>query len=378
MSQRKVGTKALGERSIAAYCASYRSTTGFLIFYLIFLSLFCVSTVAAAPLTQEEQVSISIYKQASPAVVNITTTTMVRDFFSIYPQQGAGSGAIIGPNGYLLTNNHVVEGASDITVTLTDGRKFKARLVGADPANDIAVLKIDGEGTATFPALDLGDSDTLQVGQKVFAIGNPFGLNSTLTAGIISALGRPLAVGNGMVIENVIQTDASINPGNSGGPLLDTSGKLIGITTAIFTPSGGNIGIGFAIPANTAGSLIPDLLKFGKIRRPWLGIVGVPLWRKLAHALDLPVDEGIMVSAVIEGSPAHKAGLRGGVRPVSISGTTVYLGGDVLLEIDGKKVSSMSDISKALRSKKDEDAVDIKILRGKGVSHIKMPVELER
>ena len=326
---------------------------------LILLLLFTVSP--SFSLTKEEEINIKVYKDVSPSVVNITTTTLIRDFFSIYPQKGAGSGSIIDATGYILTNYHVVEGASEITVTLYDGSKYRAGLVGVDPDNDLAIIKI--KPSRKLRPVKLGDSDSLQVGQKVYAIGNPFGLNSTLTTGIISALGRPLTTESGRVIENVIQTDAPINPGNSGGPLLDTSGRLIGINTAIFTPSGGNIGIGFAIPVNTARELIPDLIRYGKVRRPWIGIIGVPLWRELSQALGLSVNKGILVSEVVPGGPADKAGIRGGTIPVEISGTIIYLGGDIIVRMDGKPVGSMEDIKRILKGKKEGDLVRVRIVR---------------
>jgi S1-C subfamily serine protease len=330
-------------------------------FFVVFCILLFYPALVSA-LTPEEKINIKVYKEASPSVVNITTTTLIRDFFSIYPQRGAGSGSIIDSKGYILTNYHVVEGAQEITVTMFDGKRYPAVFVGADPDNDIAIIKIEPD--RPLRPLKLGDSDTLQVGQRVFAIGNPFGLNSTLTTGIISALGRPLTTEEGRVIENVIQTDAPINPGNSGGPLLNTSGEMIGINTAIFTPSGGNIGIGFAIPVNTAKDLIPDLIKYGKVRRPWLGIVGVPLWPDLARALRIPIEEGILVSEVIRGSPAHRAGIRGGSIPVEISGTIIYLGGDIIVEINDRKVTSMKEIKKALRGLKEGSRVEVVVMRG--------------
>ncbi len=349
--------------------------TSFVKVVLIVSFLFSFAFSAYA-LTKEEEINIKVYKEVSPSVVNITTTTLIRDFFSIYPQKGAGSGSIIDATGYILTNYHVVEGASEITVTLSDGSKYSARLVGADPDNDLAVIKINPK--KRLKPLKLGDSDSLQVGQKVYAIGNPFGLNSTLTTGIISALGRPLTTEGGRVIENVIQTDAPINPGNSGGPLIDTSGRMIGINTAIFTPSGGNIGIGFAIPVNTARDLIPDLIRYGRVRRPWLGIIGVPLWKELSRALGLRVEEGILVSEVIPGGPAAKAGIRGGSVPVEISGTIVYLGGDIIIEMDGRKVRAMEDIKRALRGKDEGDMVIVKVIRDNRIRTFKVRVRLMR
>ncbi len=342
---------------------------------VLFISVLVLVLVSSGwALTEEEKTNIRVFEEASPSVVNITTTTLIRDFFSVYPRKGAGSGSIIDPSGYILTNYHVVEGANEITVTLHKGKKYQARFVGADPDNDIAIIKIDPE--EPLKPLPLGDSDQLKVGQRVYAIGNPFGLNSTLTTGIISALGRPLSTDKGVVIENVIQTDAPINPGNSGGPLLDTSGRMIGINTAIFTPSGGSVGIGFAIPVNTAKELIPDLITYGRVRRPYLGIVGIPLWPALSEALGLPVDRGILVSEVVDGSPADRAGIKGGTRPVIISDTIVYLGGDIILKINGKRVGSMRDIKRALKGLKEGQRVPVTVLRGKNIKNFKVKVVL--
>ncbi|MEO5357178.1 MAG: trypsin-like peptidase domain-containing protein [Nitrospirae bacterium YQR-1] len=346
---------------------------------IIFLVLVLTHGIATgAKLTPEEEINISVFKNASPSVVNITTTTLMRDFFSVYPQKGSGSGSIISQDGYVVTNYHVVEDTSDITIVMNDGKKFKAKFIGADADSDLAIIKILTETPTTFKALEFGNSEGLQPGQRVFAIGNPFGLNSTLTAGIISATGRPLTTEHGRVIEDVIQTDTPINPGNSGGPLLDTEGKMIGINSAIFTPSGGNIGIGFAIPINTAKGLIPDLIKYGRTRRPWMGIVGLPLWENLSKAVGLPVNRGILVSEVVIGGPAYKAGIRGGNRPVNISGTSVYLGGDVILEVNGVKVAYMQDIMKMLSTKKPDDFVIIKLLRDTKIIELKMRVELRQ
>ncbi|KJR43887.1 DegP2 peptidase [Candidatus Magnetoovum chiemensis] len=337
------------------------------------LSLFISKT--KAELTPDEKIATAIYKNSSPAVVNITTTTLIRDFFSVYPQKGSGSGSIIGPQGYILTNYHVIENANEINVTLTNGKKYSAELIGIAPENDIAIIKIDAK-EENLVSIELEDSSTVEVGQKIFAIGNPFGLNSTMTTGIISALGRPLATENGKVIENVLQIDAPINPGNSGGPLIATNGKMIGINTAIFSPSGGNIGIGFAIPVSNVKELIPELIRYGKIRRPWFGIEGIQLWNKFSQIFNLPVSEGVMISSVIKGSPAYKAGVKGGVSPIQISGAIVYLGGDILLEIDGKKISSMTDINKALADKKENDTVKLKLLRDRKIIYLNMKVEL--
>ncbi|GBE01302.1 periplasmic serine endoprotease DegP precursor [bacterium BMS3Bbin06] len=346
-----------------------------LFFLLVFVVLGMVYTPRVSALTGEEEINIKVYKEVSPSVVNITTTTLIRDLFSIYPRKGAGSGSIIDPSGYVLTNYHVIEGASEIMVTLIDGRKYPARFVGADSENDIAVIKINPE--KRLAPVRLGDSDKLQVGQKVFAIGNPFGLNSTLTTGIISALGRPLTTEGGRVIESVIQTDAPINPGNSGGPLINTSGEMIGINTAIFTRSGGSIGIGFAIPVKTVKILIPDLIRYGRVRRAWLGIIGVPLWKELSLALRLPVEKGILVSEVDRSAPAARAGIRGGSTPVEISGTVIYVGGDIIISVDGRPVGSMEDIKRALRGKKEGQVVAVEVIRAGKRLTLKVPVRLK-
>ncbi|KWT91664.1 S1C family serine protease [Candidatus Magnetominusculus xianensis] len=360
-------------------CRPFCEVLGYLL--LIIALLTGITPLYAAPATAkmspEEETSVSIYKQASPSVVNITTTTLVQDFFSVYPQKGSGSGTIITPEGYVLTNYHVIEDASEIGVTMIDGKKYTAKFIGADQDNDIAVIKIITDKPAAFKTIEMGLSESLQVGQHVYAIGNPFGLNSTMTNGIVSALGRPLTTSSGKVIDNVIQTDAAINPGNSGGPLIDTGGKIIGITTAIFTPTGGNVGIGFAIPISVARALVPDLIKHGKIRRPWIGIVGVPLWEKLSKALGLPVSTGVLVSQVVKDSPAHKAGIKGGNRPVEISGTVIYLGGDIILEAAGVKINSLQDLSKALKDKKPNDIIAVKLIRGSQTIVVNCVVELK-
>ena len=342
-------------------------------FLASFLILVCCGTAAA--LTPEERANIEVFRKASPSVVNITTTTLIRDFFSVYPQQGAGSGTIIGKDGYVLTNFHVVEGANRIQVTLSDGSKYPARIIGLAPENDLAIIKIEAD--RTFKPLPLGDSGHLLVGQRVYAIGNPFGLNSTLTTGIISAVGRPLTTEAGVVIENVIQTDAPINPGNSGGPLIDTSGRVVGVNTAIFTPSGGSVGIGFAIPINSAKKIIPDLIKYGRVRKPWLGITGVPLWEELAVALDIGISRGILVSEVVRGSPADEAGIRGGTFPVQISRTVIYLGGDVITEIDGREVTSMEDIREVMRDKREGQVITVKLFRRGSFMTVRVRVKLK-
>jgi len=263
-----------------------------------------------------EEENIRIYKQAAPAVANIVTRTVQYDFFfNPVPVEGAGSGFVIDTDGHILTNYHVVEGAQTIEVTLGDQTRFKAKYIGADTRNDIALIQIDPRGRklATLP---LGDSRNLLVGQRVLAIGNPFGFQSTLTTGVVSSLGRTVQTSENTFIDEAIQTDAAINRGNSGGPLLNSHGEVIGINSAIYAPTGTTAGIGFAIPVNTARRVAEDLITKGRVRRATLGAEGRAIWPGLAEALDLGVQEGILIERVIPGGPAAGAGIRGGNKVV--------------------------------------------------------------
>lgn len=327
----------------------------------IYVGLFFSSGLWA--LTEDERNTISIYKKAAPGVVNITSTVLERDFFfGLVPREGAGSGAIIDPRGYILTNNHVIKEARRIEVTLYDGSKWRGRLVGTDPDNDLAVIKIDAP-SSRLTVLPLGSSADLQVGQKVLAIGNPFGLGETLTVGVISSLGRSIRSESGAIIEDLIQTDAAINPGNSGGPLLDSEGRIVGINTAIFSPSGGNIGIGFAIPVDTAKRILPELIEKGYVAHPWLGVTLFPLTQGLAKALELPFDRGALIIEVLRGGPAEKAGLRGGSKMVQVGNALIPVGGDVVLEVDGRPVGSSEELVREIRKRKPGDKVALKIFR---------------
>src|SRR4029077_7373805 len=267
-------------------------------------------------LDQTETENINIYKQASPAVANIVTRTVEYDFFfNPVPVEGAGSGFLIDTDGHILTNYHVVQGAQTIEVTLGDQSRFKAKVIGGDSRNDIALVKIDPKGRKLMP-LQLGDSRNLLVGQRVLAIGNPFGFQSTLTTGIVSSLGRTVQTSESTFIDEAIQTDAAINRGNSGGPLLNSHGEVIGINSAIYSPSGTAAGIGFAIPIGTARRVAEDLITKGRVIRASLGIEGRTLWPGLAEALNLPVQQGLLVEQVSPGGPAAKAGVRGGNKAV--------------------------------------------------------------
>jgi len=317
-------------------------------------------TISNPSVVSEEQNNIEIYRAVSPSVVNITSTTYVQDFFDVYPREGTGSGSIIDADGHILTNYHVIENAQKLDVALADNSHYPARIVGVDPDNDLAVIKINVP-RSKLNAVKLGNSGSLQVGQKVLAIGNPFGLNQTLTTGVISGLGRPLRAPNGRLIENVIQTDASINPGNSGGPLLNSRGEVIGINSAIFTPSGGSVGVGFAVPVDTAKKLIPDLIAYGRARRPWLGIRSYEVNARLADALELPVAEGLLVTEVIRGGSADQAGIRGGNIPTNVRG--LYVGGDVITKIDGQPIRNQDDLTHVLNNKKPGDVVSVEVIR---------------
>lgn len=318
---------------------------------------------AAAEYTPDEQINIRVYRMASPAVVNITTTAVAYDFFlNPIPKEGTGSGAIIDRAGHILTNFHVIDGARRLEVTLADGSKWPARVVGADPSNDLAVIKIDAP-SEQLTVVPLGDSSKLVVGQKVLVIGNPFGLERTLTAGIISSLGRSIRADNHRLIRGIIQTDAAINPGNSGGPVLNSSGEVIGVSTAIFSPSGGSVGVGFAVPINTAKRVIPELISRGYVARPYLGISGHEIFPALAQALRLPVNQGILVVEVTPGSPAHRAGIRGGDRAVQVGNMIVRIGGDIITQIDNLKVRTFEELSDFIDSKTPGDTIRVTLNR---------------
>ncbi len=319
---------------------------------------------AGAALTGDEAENVRIYRQSSPAVANVVTRTVEYDFFfNPVPVEGAGSGFLIDTDGHILTNYHVVHGAQAIEVTLGDQSRYRAKFIGADTRNDIALIQIEPRGRK-LTALAIGDSRALQVGQRVLAIGNPFGFQSTLTTGVVSALGRTVQTGQDTFIDEAIQTDAAINRGNSGGPLLDSRGEVIGINTAIFTPSGTTAGIGFAIPINTARRVAQDLITQGRVRRASLGIEGRALWPGLAEALSLPVDQGILVERVLPNGPAEHAGIRGGSRTAMTGLQALHIGGDVLTAVDGKKVATQVDLNLILNRHAPGDTVTMTVYRG--------------
>jgi S1-C subfamily serine protease len=334
---------------------------------------------APADLSADEQNNIAVYQRYGSGVVNITTTTLEYDFFlrPVPTESGTGSGAAIDDQGHIVTNFHVIRNAQRIEVTFPDKSKHTAEVVGVDANNDLAVIKTDAPRGVLTP-IPLGTSGDLQVGQKVLAIGNPYGLERTLTSGIISSLGRSIQADNGRIIENIIQTDAAINPGNSGGPLLNSKGQIIGINTAIFSPSNtGNIGIGFAIPVDTVRRITKDLITLGYVPRAYLGVAqSVPLpdvpW--LARALELDA-AGLLVVDVQPNTAAAAAGIRGANRQVRVGNYVIPAGGDVIVAFDGKDVGSAQEMAAEIDRHKPGDRVTITILRGD--RRIDLPIVLQ-
>ncbi|MGD0738150.1 MAG: trypsin-like peptidase domain-containing protein [Terracidiphilus sp.] len=326
---------------------------------------------AAPKYDAEEENNIAIYKRVLPSVVNITSTALVFDFFyGTVPQQGQGSGFILDKAGHILTNFHVVAGANrGIEVQLSDKRKFSAHVIGSDRTHDLALLQIDAPN---LQPVTLADSSQLNVGQKVYAIGNPFGLAGTMTRGIISAI-RPIRSADGAPIEDAIQTDAAINPGNSGGPLLNSSGEVIGINTMIASNGADqSSGIGFAIPINTAKAVLADLLKYGRVKRPSLGIVSFAIGPDLASQMGLSADSGVLIQRVLPGGAAERAGLRGGNEQAYVGNTPIMLGGDLILAIDGQDVTDPQDINALMDKHQAGDTVSVTILRGQHRMTIKL------
>jgi S1-C subfamily serine protease len=316
-----------------------------------------------APLDGEEQNNIEVYKRVTPSVVNITSTAVAYDFFyGAIPEQGLGTGFILNKEGQILTNNHVIKDARQIEVTLHNRKKYKAQVVGTDPSHDLAVIQINAPDLVPVA---LGDSKNLQVGQKVFAIGNPFGLSGTMTRGIISSV-RQVREEDGTYIDEAIQTDAAINPGNSGGPLLNSHGEVIGINTMIATGGAGqNAGVGFAIPINAAKAVLHDLITIGRVVRPTLGILPLPVSPELADQLGLPADFGVLIQRVERGGAADRAGLRGGNERAYLGRTPVILGGDLIVAIDGEEIQDPQDLAHVMNNHRAGDTVKVTIYRGK-------------
>ncbi len=319
----------------------------------------------------DEQNSIEVYRSISPGVAFINTTSYRQDSWgSVQEGKGNGSGSVIDSNGHILTNYHVVEGSQNkLTVSFGGDKTYPAEFIGGDPDTDLAVIKIQppAGGLTVVP---LGDSDRLSVGQKVLAIGNPFGLDRTLTTGVISGLQRPIRARNDRPIDAAIQTDASINPGNSGGPLLDKFGRMIGINSQILSPAGGSVGVGFAVPVNTAKRVIPQLLQFGSVRRPKMGIDGVGIEKLVQRGIDLPIGKGLLLYTVSSGGPAYAAGLRGISR--GADGDLVL--GDVITSIDGTAIGDLDDLYRYLDKKQIGDTVQVQVFRDG--RNLNMPVRL--
>ena len=310
----------------------------------------------------------AVYDQAGSTVVNITSVTYAYDFFfNPVPQEGSGSGFVYDSEGHIVTNYHVIEDAEELSVTLADGQTYSAEVVGEDPTNDLAVIRIDAEDLPE--PVPLGDSDVLRVGQFVVAIGNPFGLERTLTAGVISSLGRVIRGPDNRFIGEVIQTDAAINPGNSGGPLLDLRGRLIGVNSQIVSPSEANAGVGFAVPSNTVRRVVPELIARGRYPHPWLGIEPISLTAERARAfrqagMESVVESGVLVLQVVPGGPAEEAGIRGGSRLVQIGRYRIPLGGDIITAINRESVADYQDLTVYLETETQvEDTVDVTVIR---------------
>ena len=319
--------------------------------------------------SQDENENINVYKNCNEAVVNINTKVTSYDWFwdPYVTDGGSGSGSIIDKRGYILTNVHVISGASKIFVSLYDGSQYEAIVVGEDIDSDLAIIKFDPLEGVTLKTISFGDSTKLQVGQKVIAIGNPFGMERTMTTGIVSGLGRPIQNSNDRIIRNMIQTDAAINPGNSGGPLLDTSGKMVGINTMIMSSSGSSSGVGFAVPSEIAVRVVNDLIKYGKVQRGVINASIVQLTNRIAQYAGLDISTGMLVSEVEGGSNAEKAGLKGGTKAVYYGSRNniLYLVGDVITKIDGITITSLAEYYSALESKKPGDVVSVVVHRNK-------------
>lgn len=314
------------------------------------------------PLDSDEQNNIAVYRKNIGSVVNVTSRAVALDFFyGLVPQEGQGSGFILDHDGHILTNYHVIADAQRIEVTLHNRKKYRATVVGQDRSQDLAIIQIKAPD---LNPMTMGDSKNLQVGQKVYAIGNPFGLSGTLTSGIVSSI-RQVQEPDGVIIDEAIQTDAAINPGNSGGPLLNSRGEVIGINTMIASNVGQNAGIGFAIPINTAKAVLNDLLTLGRVRRPALGVVTIPISPDISDQLGLPADYGLLVVRVLPGGAADRAGLKGGTERAYLGNLPITIGGDLIVAIDGQDVQDQQELSHVMNNHRAGDKITITIYRGK-------------
>ncbi|MBN1399751.1 MAG: trypsin-like peptidase domain-containing protein, partial [Anaerolineae bacterium] len=294
-----------------------------------------------------EALTIQVYERVSPSVVNITSKALELGFYGVYPSEGSGSGFFIDTDGHIVTNYHVIEGAQSVEVTLLDGTVVPAEVVGADAFSDLAVLRVDVKPEESLP-VDMSFEGDLRVGQRAIAIGNPFGLNWTLTTGVVSSLGRPLQISEDRIIYDVVQTDAAINPGNSGGPLLNSQGQLIGVNSAIRS---GAENIGFAIPLTTVRRVVPELIAKGYYSHPWLGLTGYRLFPELARRLELPVERGLLVARIYDEGPAADAGLRGASREVILGRTRLLVGGDIVVALDDQPIDSNAALTQYLETR---------------------------
>ncbi len=335
-----------------------------------------VTTVAAAATTADAPATFEasetgakpvqqIYEDAGPGVVQVTTSGVEsgNPFFGPQATSSLGSGFVVDRDGYIVTNYHVIENAQEIEVNFSGDDRVRATIVGSDPSTDLAVLKIDAQSRALTP-LPLGNSDDVHVGDAVVAIGNPFGLERSVTAGIVSALQRDITAPNGYTIDKVIQTDAPINQGNSGGPLLNARGQVIGVNSQISSESGGNVGIGFAVPVNTVKEVVSQIKESGKVEHAYLGVQMQAITPELAEGVNVPVDEGVMIVGVVEGSPADEAGLQGGDQQVIVGGRSYVLGGDVVRRADGHPVTTPDDLRSMIMEKSPGDSMTLEIHRG--------------
>lgn len=336
----------------------------FFIFALIFLSYLSspLYSWGAETFDTEEAINIRVYETVHRSVVNITTVVVDYDlFFTPYASEANGSGVILNKKGYVLTNRHVITDAAQLIVTLNDSSKWEGQVIGTDEATDLAIIRIKAPAGKLHPIL-LGNSSGIKVGQRVLTIGNPFGLEQTLTTGIVSSIRRHLKINN-IEMDNVIQTDAAINPGNSGGPLLNSKGEMIGITTAIFSPSGGNVGVGFAVPVNTIKWVTQDLLTKGYVTYAYLGIEMQTLIPEYARPLKLPVNRGVLVGRMMQNGPADRAGLQGGSVRVIVGNTRLIIGGDIIIAADHQTINSRDEMVRFLRGKKPGEQIRLTLFR---------------
>ena len=326
-----------------------------------FISGVFFKPASAAPVLYDEGAVVALYEKANPAVVQINVVQAVSGRFrSGAPQQGQGSGFLEDTEGHILTNYHVVQAATRVEVMLSDGRTLEAQVAGTSPADDIALLKVDPQAVKGIAPLPLGDSDAAKPGQMAIALGSPFGLENSITVGVVSGLNRSRTSGLGSPITGMIQTDASINPGNSGGPLLNSRGEVIGINTAIETSANGPTGIGFAVSINSAKNVLSQLLQNATVKRPWLGISGVALSSALADQLGLTTPQGIYIVTIVTSSPAQQAGLIGGGTG---TGGVPTAGGDIITAADGRPVGSVQDLSRYFNTLRPGDTVSLTIIR---------------